>query len=383
MDGHDDLREEFDALHNPRKVMTEVLNLVEELRRGSTKLGDALVAAGFPARDWLTNDARLALLSESFPDVTVDAFLTRLAEFAASAGPHWLRGDEYDIERFNEEVSILYGVARPLRAQAQRLRMLSARSRGHLPMEQALGDARVGTPLDIVSGRLRDLESLAPFITPISPEEWKASERESAASVPPVAVPAQAPAPSEPDGAQLAAANPSASTGQFTRLRDFAPPSATPRQTLATSRGASLKATTARLAKHSRALAAGLRPHKWMLVALSVLVLAAGTGILTLALAISRSAPPSRLVAKPSTLTLACSGKGATVSLTLQNTSTSSLDWTTKAPSGLNLSATHGSLKPGTTVTLQAKVTTAKATHGTLAFTAGNDAATIPYTVTC
>src|SRR5579885_238105 len=72
----------LEALNDPRQVMMEVLGLVEDLRLASNRLGDAIVAGGLSAREWRSPDARLATLSDQFPDITVDDLITRLAEFA-------------------------------------------------------------------------------------------------------------------------------------------------------------------------------------------------------------------------------------------------------------------------------------------------------------
>ncbi|HLJ82195.1 MAG TPA: hypothetical protein VKT52_11960, partial [Ktedonobacterales bacterium] len=99
----------YEALNDPRRVMMEVVALVEELHRATTRLGDAIAAAGLPARTWRDADCRLLLLADQFPDITLDALITRLAEFAAGMGPDWLHGSREDIARFTDEASILYG----------------------------------------------------------------------------------------------------------------------------------------------------------------------------------------------------------------------------------------------------------------------------------
>lgn len=158
MDGYtlDDLPEEYAALSDRREVMAEVVEALDSLRQCTRKLGDALVAAGLPARDWLGRGARLQLLDDTLPDVTLDDVITRLAEFSAGSGPDWLHGDLDALARFFDEVALLDDVVRALRLAAQRERMASVRQRSDLPMRRALGDARVGTQLDLLSRDLRE-----------------------------------------------------------------------------------------------------------------------------------------------------------------------------------------------------------------------------------
>ena len=99
--------DEYAALSDPPQVMAEMLRLLDELRRTGKKLGDALEVAGLPGREWRSEDARLNLLSEQFPDISIDDLITRLAEFAAGHAPLWLRGDAGTIGRFRDEVEIL------------------------------------------------------------------------------------------------------------------------------------------------------------------------------------------------------------------------------------------------------------------------------------
>lgn len=384
--------DEYAALADARQVMTEVLALVEDLHGATTRLGDALVGAGLPAREWRGADCRLLLLSDQFPDITLDDVVTRLAEFSAGMGPHWLHGGMEDIARFNEEASILYGVTRPLRVVAQRLRMLPARERGDFPLERAIGDPRVGTPLDRVVALLRDLESLGTYIQPLTPEEWNPSVPAPAPNPAPQPWPASAPASGQtaewsparaaPDVAQSLPQSPqaqSASPSQsqalaFRRLRDFMPPAGSRPISASSSRRMDW-----------RSLAAWLRPRKWLVLGITIMVLALGTALLALA---SQSgsparAPTSHLVAAPAKLTFACSGKGASLSVSLRNTGIRPLSWAAKAPAGLAFSTTHSTIQPKAAIAVQVHVTAAKAAKGTLTFTSNDGDASIPYTVTC
>ena len=414
----DELPDEYAALADAREVMREVIELVEELRVSAKKLGDAIAAAGFPAREWIGPDATLALLGEQFPDISLDAFLTRLAEFANGMGPSWLRGAEAEIALFTDDAQILYGVARPLRVFAQRQRMLPARERGDLPLERALADGRVGTQIDLLTGYLRDLDALAPYIVPLTPSEWNALIPPPPPANPPPAL--QSPQPPQPppqalqpgfmpgvapvsmpmqsqqlqqqwppayqqQPAPLVNAPPwenagAADTPQtYSRLRDFSPPPADP----AASPGQSWE--TVLRVPNGQGMLALLRRHKWMVLGITVLLFSAGTGLLSLAALRTNafSTPTSHLSATPTTLRFSCAGKGATAKLTLRNPGASSLTWTLKPPAALRVSATHATVAPRASVTVTATSTGHAATHGSLTFSASDGTLTVPYTITC
>lgn len=419
----DELPDEYAALADAREVMREVLGLIEELRGSAKKLGDAIVGSGFPAREWVGPDAALALLGEQFPDVSLDAFLTRLAEFAAGMGPAWLRGGYAEIARFNDEAQVLHGVARPLRVFAQRQRMLPVRERGDLPLERALADGRVGTQLDLMAGHLRDLDALAPYIVPLTPSEWATLDPASAqpaqqaqrpaagpdasASLPSVFSQQQWLLSSEPSSAQPAqpaqfaqfaqfaqpAQSPDAppleyagatDTQQgFSRLRGFAPP---PLETSAKGKDMPSAESPHLVVRvpNGYGLLALLQRHKWLVLGITILTLSAGTGLLSLAaLRTNAALHTSHLTATPQALHLTCAGKSATATLTVHDSGTSPLTWTLQPPAALRLSATHGTLKPGASGHLTATATTRKSAQGALTLVVSDGTLTVPYTVSC
>ncbi|WIG60988.1 MAG: hypothetical protein OJF49_003736 [Ktedonobacterales bacterium] len=400
------LTDEYAALSNAPKVMEETLKLLDELHKAVTQFGNAIVAAGLPAREWLADDARLSRLSDQFPDITLDALVSRAAEFSAGNGPHWLRGDATAFGEFLNETLILLDVVRALRIVAQRLRLVPARERSDAPLERALADGRAGAKLDSMARALGDLEALGPFIRPLTREEWRTLDAPPAAKPKPAPTsapqPAVPPAPGEPAVAAVAAApsSPPPATDSATdeasrplRLRDYL---AAGRQSLAfgaattsdsTARPRSLAATLTRTQQRIRQQAQRLRPFQWIVVAVAVLSLAGGTALLAYA---THSAAPtpiptpvSHLAVTPTKLALTCTGKSAALTLTLKNTGATLLNWSTKAPSGLSLSAMHGTLKPGATATITVKVTSRKAAHGTFAITSADGSASVAYTVTC
>jgi hypothetical protein len=362
--------DEYAALSDPRQVMTEVLGLVEDLRQATHKLGDAIVAGGLGAREWRSPDARLALLSDQFPDITVDELITRLSEFSG-LGPDWLHGGEGEIAHFNEEVEILYGVVYTLRVQAQRLRMLPTRERSDWPLERALGDAHAGTPLDLLLGALRDLESLAPYLVPLTAEEWKGESSPSLGSA--FRDSLRSPQPVDDIEAPDSLPQPSQS---FTRLRDFV------ELRTASTGDAELRIQVPRLPLTNLPLT------KWIFVAVAIITLASGTLLLSMASRFdvgksSEPAPSTVLIASPSHATLTCSGTGRTLDLVLRNSGTAALTWSIKAPTGLTLSSTHGVLAPKEAARLQIKVSSFKAARGTLTFTSNHGPLSVPYSVTC
>lgn len=385
MDGftREDLPEEYAALGDRVSVMAEVVEAIESVRGGTRKLGDALVAAGLPAREWLGAPARLHLLDDAMPDITLDDVITRLAEFAAGSGPDWLRGDRADIGRFNDETAILEGVLRVLRQVAQRERMASVRRRSDLPIRRALADARVGTQLDLLSRDLRDLLALAPFIAPLTPAEWAtlSSASQPAASL--IAAPPQAQA-QAPQTPQSVAPPPPSTSPQHTRLRDFAPPPQAPENSprppvLSVRLGEAME----RVRVQTRALAERIMPRKWLALGGVALVLVVATALLSLTASPSSHTSTPALTVSPASVTLRCAAKAPAVGLTLRDNTKVTLTWSVTLPAGFQLSATHGALKAGATVKLAATAHGAKAGKGSLVFTSAGGKATIPYTVTC
>lgn len=364
----DELPDEYAALGDRGRVMAEVVETVESVREVTRKLGDALVAAGLPARSWLGPEARLRLLDGDLPDVTVDDVISRLAEFAAGMAPGWLRGDRMSIARFNAEVAALDGVTHDLRLAAQRERMASLRGRSGNPLPRAFGDARVGTQLDLLARDLRDLAALAPFIAPLSPVEWReitGGQREDSARI-------VAPAP--------AAIAPPVVTQSHTSLRDFASPSASVGRAPVLS--VRLGEAMGRVRVSTQALAARVSPRRWLAVGVVALVLILATGLLTLAGSPSQPPTPA-FSASPTTISLNCSTKAAAIRVTLRNTTKGALAWSVTPVTGVQVSTTHGTLKSGTSVALAVTAHGAKAGKGALAFIAGKTRATVAYTVIC
>ncbi|MEO7003178.1 MAG: hypothetical protein ABI068_15300 [Ktedonobacterales bacterium] len=441
------LPDEYAALGDPRLVMRETLALVDDLRRCVKTLGDALVSAGLPARAWLGDDAMLDLLSGRLPALTIDDFLTALAEFAADTGPHLLHGGADDLASFADEVAQFREDSHTLRMVAQRQRYLRGAERDDLPLALALADARLGAPLDKLTGALRDLEALLPFLIPLTPDEWdsltEAPPAENAQSARlyanatesvtshderyeayeserswDVAAAPEWPGTPTTQRAPTLPLPPGASAARsWRRLRDYAQQSQASARPYAASGsypGASSDPATLpqrwaaferRLPRPMRLLTAPLRPvmrllnppgmwalhHRLAAVLAIIALLATLVGVFTLTLPKTplqsvRAIPTSHLKATPAHLALACA-KGASGRLTLANPTKTTLTWKTTAPSGMTVSSLAGTLKPGADQRLTLTIIHPPAAHsrqnGTLTITASDGQLPIPYTLAC
>jgi hypothetical protein len=156
---------------DPRATLRQALHLLHEIHLATTALGDAFVRAGLAPSAWRESDSVLSELTSQFPDVTLDALLTRLAEFAAGTGPAWLAGDGPALDDFERETHLLDDTVRPLRALAQRERLQPPTERAWQPLLRSLADVRVGVQLDRLSRSLHALSDLAPLLVPLPPDE--------------------------------------------------------------------------------------------------------------------------------------------------------------------------------------------------------------------
>src|SRR5262249_10798709 len=244
---------------------------------------------------------------------------------------------------------------------------------------------RVGTPLDLVAGRLRDLDSLISFLAPLSPSDWMALDaqvdRMSAAPVPDL-VGAASPSPTLETPHWLVDSRPSANrtktARQPLRLRDCAP-------ALAASRSSQAASSAGGWAALKLAVKAFLA-RRWVVVATAAVLLAMGTGLLTLAVRGQQSPRvprPSHLLAIPSKLSLLCTGRGSARTLVLRDTGTTTERWVAQPLSDLRLSPVQGTLRAGADVTIHVTVVHARTSHGNLTFTDQDGTLTVPYTVAC
>jgi len=167
------LPEEYAALADRRRVMQEVADELAELHAAVTRLGDALEAVGLPGHTWRSPDASLRLVARQLPDITIDRFMIRLAQFASGKGPSWLHGDRGDLDLFHREVIAISGVARRLRGSLQQREQTVDSSRRRRAIARAFGTARVAAALNEAVEILDDFRALEPYMAPLTVEEWK------------------------------------------------------------------------------------------------------------------------------------------------------------------------------------------------------------------
>jgi hypothetical protein len=339
-----ELPEEIAAQIDRRGVMREAAEHVEALHHATKRLGDALIATGLSGRALRSEDALLSLLDDELPDITVDELITRLAEFGADTGPVWLHGDERDLAAFHDEVAVLGDVIGPLRAIAQHLRMGTAGRSAGLPIEQAFASGLVGTQLYLLGMVLRDLELLAPVMAPLAPDEWEASR-----------------------GFELNA-----------HLRDFVPEGQAQRERYQGTFG--VETLPATLLRRGQALGSWLQAHKLAAIAGVSLVLVTGIALAQVA-ARSEASHPSAVVVVPATVSLTCSSRPATVTLT--NPGKQSLTWQAEPPASLSVVPARGALLPGQRAALRIAARGNEPGSGAIVIVAADGTASIPYTITC
>src|SRR5215471_604445 len=96
----------YGALTDVPHVMGMAVDLLADLQNATVELGRALVDAGLPKRAWRSEQATLRLLSPALPAITIEAFLTRLEQFAQRDGPRWLHGTRDELTVFHRGVVI-------------------------------------------------------------------------------------------------------------------------------------------------------------------------------------------------------------------------------------------------------------------------------------
>ncbi len=360
---------EYAALRDTPAVMRSAAGYLEELQGAVTRLGDAIEQSGLPGKLWRSDEADLATLGDIFPLITVDELITRLAQFASEHGPAWLRGNMADLAAFGDEAHILYDVTHALRVTAQRLRMSGG---GRSLLERAFSNARLGAPLDRVALLLETLDALGPFMAPISPADWAARPAlDDNARAGFAAFAASPPS----DELESPPASPSRGL-----LRNYAPDGA--------AIGSSRAVKSGGIGRIRLNVPALLR-NRWALgVAGAVLVgalvafLVVRPSILPAAKKTPTATPLPAVVASPTTLLLLCSTK-KTATLTLKNQSAAPVAWQATVPKTVAITPAQGTIAAGQSVTLQAHLTAAKATTGTITIAVGKDSVTIPFSATC
>jgi hypothetical protein len=374
----------------------EAKRLLGELREATSSLGDAFAAAGFAPGAWRSPAASLPTLNDQMPNVRLEALLTRLAEFAADTGPHWLASDGAALVAFAREVRVLAATIRPLRALAQRQRVTPPSARGPRPLEHALADGRVGTQLDRLADTLNQLTELAPLLEapPPSPSAARSGHE---------------PAPRDVSGLPSSEhEHGSRAPDWLVRLRERhaeAPDAPSDSGKAPRWAGSGLLGRVWPR-RHVRIVALGLVAGLLVLVVSGALALTharrlpGGTGSLTSAQALAtathrRSGTPSpartavpptpvpgpaHLAVSPASVVLPCSG----ATLTVSDTGGQALTWHASVSGSAVLSATSGWVGPHSSGTLGAH-SQGQPQHGpgAIVFTSNGGTATVTYKVSC
>jgi hypothetical protein len=387
------------ALADTPRVMGETLDALADLYDATRALGEALVGAGLPRRAWRSEQTVLHLLSNTLPEIPVGAFLTRLEEFATREGPAWLRGDHRDLGEFHEEVDILSDVARPLQDVVHRLQHAQVDPRNEHPLQRVMRQPRLQAPLDTIVEILGDFEALAPFMRPLTPEQWRALPQSQAhgslpAGVRPGETTASRPRTHRRDGASL-----------------FSPV-----MSVAAAVRSVLGAVPARLLQRVPSLRRWPRAVRWLAAAGLLLVVAvvvltlsyrshaplqvssasspsvsltalAGSGTATASATGSPApSPPSGATAPAGStpkLALTCVLNGATATLTVKNLGTTSLTWQAQSPPTLTVLPVQGTLEAGQSAAVQVSAKNKKTAAGTITVIASHDTVSTQEKVSC
>jgi hypothetical protein len=397
----DQLPTRYAALADTPRVMGEALDALADLNAATIEVGAALVDAGLPRSAWRSEQASLRLLSTALPVITIDAFLMRLEKFATRDGPIWLHGTHDDLQAFHGEVAVLAKVALPLREVVYRLQHLPidmpGGPRSDHPLQRVVRYPRLQAPLDTIAEILSDLEALAPFMQPLTPQQWRAL-----------------PHASRPLPARIWNTVRDTVTAWASRLwirrRDVAPAvSAAQAMGVAANDRSALGASRTWLLQRFASLRRRPRAQRWLLVS-SLLVAVA---VLLAVLAFSRqpharsssaaltavaesgtaTAPATESPAPSTTprattgpapkLALTCVVHDVTATLTLKNVGASAFTWQAQPPPTLTVSPTQGTLETGQSAAVQVSAKNKKAVSGTITVIASHDSVSTEDKVSC
>ena len=394
----DQLPAGYTALADTPRVMGEALDSLTDLQGGAIALGKALVDAGLPTPIWRSEQATLRLLSPALPAITVDAYLTRLEAFATRDGPTWLHGAHDDLAAFHEEVAVLAQVTRPLREVVQRLQRLPVEMpggpRSDYPLQRVVRDPRLEAPLDAIAEILSDLEALAPFMRPLTPEQWRALRRPS--KLLPTRIWAaiivwanglrgrgsESATPASAGAAQASDVLGASRAWALQRLSWLRRRTRAQRLLLASGLLVAVMVAFAALAFSRQPHATALSPTTSSSAVRTILAESATAT----ALATTSPVPSPTSDATPGPapqLTGSCKVHGATATLTIKNTGVSSLTWQAQPPPTLTVAPAQGALQAGQSAVVQVSAVNKKTASGTITVIASHDKVSTEEKISC
>jgi hypothetical protein len=409
MDSMSPIKDQMSALYGASTdiphVMGMAVDLLADLHKATVALGRALVDAGLPMRAWRSEQAALRLLSPALPAITIDAFLTRLEQFSQRDGPRWLRGTRDELVVFHRGMVIVANVARPLREVVDRLPPLPVdtprRPRDNRALQYVLRHRALQGPLDTIVAMLNDLEALAPFMRPLTPEQWRAIRRARRGRVARLQSMVATWASSLQRrwrrrmlSSSEAASEAAPGAANARSVLGMGDASALPRPSMLRRRGraqgwlaivALCIAVGAGLAvfvfarqPHATSQTPAL-PSSAVLTALasSGRAAASATDVATL------SPTPRSTLAPTPKLALTCVVQGATATLTLKNASAFPLTWQAQPPPTLTVSPAQGALQVGQSANLQVSTVNKKTVSGTITVVATHDTLSTQDKVPC
>jgi hypothetical protein len=400
----DQLPPQYAALADTQRVMGEALDTLTDLHDAAIAMGRALVDAGLPKRAWGSEQASLRLLSPALPAITMDTFLTRLEQLATGDGPSWLQGTHDDLARFHKGVAVLASVARPLRDVVDRLQHLPVDlpggPRGDHALQGVVRHQPLQAPLDTIAEILSDLEALAPFTRPLTPEQWRAVRRARRGRWARIQRIIAAWAGSVQmrwrQGAQSSSGAASENARGAANARSF----------LGMGGAWTLQRLSALRRRRAQiwlavvglvvlimgglaVLSFARQPHTTSqtpsLSSSAVLTALAGSGTAASSAteAATLSPTPRATLALTPKLALTCVVHGATAALTLKNVSAIRLTWQAQTPPTLTVSPAQGTLQAEQSVNVQVSTVNKKTVSGTITVVATHDTQSTQDEVSC
>jgi hypothetical protein len=394
---------QYSALADTPRVMGEALDTLADLHDATRAVERTLVDAGLPKRDWRSEQASLRVLSPALPAITMDAFLTRVELFAVRDGPRWLQGTHDDLAQFHKAVAVLATVARPLRDVVDRLQHLPVDLPSGLRGDHALQGVVRHRPLqpllETITEILGDLEALAPFMRPLTPEQWRAVRRSR-----------------HGPWARVLGIVATWIGSVQPRLRHEGPSEASSEDVRRATNARAILGMGGAWALQRLSALRHRGPVKVWLAAVALVVVIVGglvvLGLVRQAHTTSQTAPlpssavltalagsgtaaasatevatlsptPHATLAPTPKLALTCVTHGTTATLTLKNVSAVPLTWQAQPPPTLDVSPAQGTLQAGQSANVQVSAVNKKTVSGTISVVATHDTLSTQDKVSC